>query len=627
MVWVFSFILLANLLKEPTTPQMTTSRNAACPCGSGKKFKRCCANTPTASAPTKNPVDEGLQALTSKQFHQALSCFQQAVERSPNNSKNHYFLGLALQGLGELEKAKTEMQQAFAAGLSDPAALFQYGHLLIRLGFASEAAVQFSRAVAKKPDFLQARLALANSYYEAEQFLDAMKHYKLLSQALPDEWSVHFNFAQTCYRLGKYTTATKQFHEALCIRPNDITTLAHLAGAQEHAHKLKEAKETALMAIALAPSNTEARVTLARIARRNGDYAQSASHLTAGAPPENSRDTSALFYWQEQGKVQEKLGNYDTAFYSYQHSNEIAAAIKHIQYDASSLFSQLDGQEGLAVTPVLQELLHHTAQKGDGTNDLQPAFITGFSRTGSTLIEQMISSHPEVIAGGEMTAIEEAEQQISKQLKAPWPSCLTTDPIKQVISTLRKAKRRAQQNYKVAANRSKERWILDKHPFNAHRLLLIHLLFPSSPVIHCIRHPLDVALSTYFTNFIEGNAWSYDLLDTSQLLARTHQHIERLSTALALPTCPIRYESLVEDSRSNIQKILDRLDLPWNDACEEYHKNKRIANTASYEQVARPLYRESLYRHEKFTANISDEVIDSVRGLAKKLGYAVPNRK
>ena len=166
---------------------------------------------------------------------------------------------------------------------------------------------------------------------------------------------------------------------------------------------------------------------------------------------------------------------------------------------------------------------------------------------------------------------------------------------------------------------SNTRWVTDKMPHNALHVGLISLLFPESPIIHISRHPFNSCLSAYFSNFMSGHHYTSSLEST----ARHYKHIMDILEnyrEIGVDFLEIHYEDLVTDQENTTRRILEYVGMPWDDACLQHHKSKRVVKTASYEQVTQKIYTSSLYRYRNYHEAVQP-LIPILASTIKHFGY------
>jgi hypothetical protein len=236
-----------------------------------------------------------------------------------------------------------------------------------------------------------------------------------------------------------------------------------------------------------------------------------------------------------------------------------------------------------------------TGSHADNASDL-PVFIVGMPRSGTSLVEQILDSHPQIHGAGELTDIAKIAESLSACIDSgtPYPECLgeLSTELLDRIAEPHLAKLRQ-------LNASALR-ITDKMPHNFLYLGLVQKLFPHARVIHVLRHPLDTCVSIFFQEFSSEHAYAYDLRHLAgyyQQYERLMQHWER---ALRLPMLEVRYEDLVDNQERESRRMLEFLGLPWDRQCLDFFRNKRHVATPSYDQVRQPIYASSVERWRRY---------------------------
>lgn len=201
-----------------------------------------------------------------------------------------------------------------------------------------------------------------------------------------------------------------------------------------------------------------------------------------------------------------------------------------------------------------------------------PVFIVGMPRCGSSLVEQILASHPEVYGAGELLQLRSLFESDDEDQSA-------------AESALGRMRRFAPQAARI----------VDKDLSNFLHLGAIHRIFPRARIIHCRRDPLDTCYSAYTKLFVGENAFTYDMRELGLYYRGYHDLMAHWRTRLAQENfMEIDYECLVSDPGTETRRLIEFLDLPWNDACLRFFETKRAVNTASFTQVRRPLYRSSI---------------------------------
>ncbi len=595
-------------------PTLEPGRNAPCPCGSGKKFKRCCGTAPSAYvAPPRDDLQQAASLIELGQFTQAETLLARLTETQPRNATGHFLTGYAALQRGHHAEAATAMHKAIALGLRDAAAYYHYGGALAALGRFSEAAEAFEQSLALKPDFLPARTNLASCLFELRDFAQAEQQYRLTLASDPANLAACHNLGQVFYLTQRIGEAIEFFQRCAEAAPHVAEFRASLATMQEVDNRLDAAEASARRALAIEPHNVTAAIALARVLRRHGRAEEalaaiSAADLRIGMP------RAAIAYWAERGQILDAMGRYREAFDAYAASKVLLAETRVQAYDRQATEQALAGERAM-LTP---ERIADWALKAEpGTP--APLFIVGFPRSGTTLLEQMLGRHPLIVPCGELeTSMEHATDT------ADYFNSLT-----QLDARDREARLMALRTDYMARLHDHARdvtgvqYASNKLPLNLMRIGMIRLLFPQARIIHIQRHPLDAVLSAYFTPFLFGNAWSIRLADAAHLFAQSWQHAEAMQKLPGTHCLRVRYEDLVTDPEPVLRQVLTFLDLSWDPACLDFQQSARIARTASYAQVARALYQTSLKRYRHYLDFIDAETLALLQPVIAETGYEV----
>jgi len=249
----------------------------------------------------------------------------------------------------------------------------------------------------------------------------------------------------------------------------------------------------------------------------------------------------------------------------------------------------------------------------------RPVLIIGMPRSGTSLVEQVLASHPSVFGGGELNYLREtvaAADGAECLQRQVYPDCwdhLSTDLANQFatlyldqIATL-----------DTTALNKTARYITDKMPRNFLFLGTAQLLLPDCRVILCIRDPRDTCLSCYFTDFKPGSSFRCDLSHLAEYYRDYARLMAHWKSVLNLPILDVRYEEMVADPAAQTRRMLDFLELPWDDRCLAFHQNPRVVTSASRDQVRRPIYSTSIGRWKHYQKHIPE-----LLGLIVPTGFA-----
>ena len=251
--------------------------------------------------------------------------------------------------------------------------------------------------------------------------------------------------------------------------------------------------------------------------------------------------------------------------------------------------------------------------------------MLGFPRSGTTLVEQTLSAHPRIAAGDELPFIAEVAELMPRLLESPlaYPDALAElwmGDHREDLDNLRDHYLRRVGELGIVPQGAA--WFTDKMPLNEMHLGLIHLLFPDAPLLHVIRHPLDVVLSVYSNLLTHGFYCAYALESAAQHYVLVADLVEHYRREMKLPYLRLRYEDLVEDQEASVRRVLEFIAEDFDPKCLAFHENRRYARTASYAQVTERLYDRSRYRYRNYLPQLQP-VIPILQPVIERLGYTI----
>jgi tetratricopeptide (TPR) repeat protein len=346
-------------------------------------------------------------------------------------------------------------------------------------------------------------------------------------------------------------------------------------------------------AIAIRPDYAEAHYNRSEIKTFSKDDADLAA-LEALADGDDLPADQALAIHFALAKALEDIGDHARAFEHLRKGNALKQ--RQINYDEPALVNLFQ-----RVSAVFDGNLFDRF-RGEGNPSSVPIFVLGMPRSGSTLIEQILASHPQIHAAGELGDLEAAASRLlnHRDQATQYPEC--------VPALDGAALRRLGQSYlaSLPALADGRVRIVDKLPGNFVHIGLIRLILPNARIIHTMRDPIDTCVSCYSKLFTAGVSFSYDLAE----LGRHYRRYRELMTHWRSVLPPdaildVSYEDVVDDLEGQARRLIDYCGLPWDDRCLSFHRNSRPVKTASAVQVRKPLFRSSLQRWRRYEADIA----------------------
>jgi tetratricopeptide (TPR) repeat protein len=598
-----------------------------CACGSGLRMARCCAMDfsfvppPEASRPVLPVVERAGELHRQGAVAEAERLVLEALELVPSQLD-------ALSLLYRIRKAANEERAAdvllrrivqlhpntFWATNDLALALFNKGAIL-------EAEVHARNAVRIAPENAQSHYLMGMIMTEANRPRIGEFHYRrALDLTRARDPILVANLAWNLKNQGRMAEARTLYEEAVAQAPEVVQTLLGWARLEEADRDLGAADGLLDRAELVSPGNPSVLLARAVVAGRRQRYADALRILDAAAAqnPGGGLGSNELL---EKGRLLDRMGRYEEAFAAFEEGKRLCREQSGLAYVADAARQQADRLRGFFTEGRLAILPR--AQPRDDTP--QPIFILGFPRSGTTLVEQALSAHPKVAAGDELPFVNEITGAMVRVLNSPmtYPEALAElwmGDRREGLDELR--------DYYLAGVRrlgifeAGARWFTDKMPLNEMHLGLITLMFPRAPLIHVLRHPLDIVLSVFSNHLTHGFYCSYALETAARHYALVMDLVEHYRGQMLLHYLPVRYEDLVDDLEGGTRRMLDFIGEEFDERCIRFHENRRYARTASYAQVTEPLYDRSRYRHRHYR-KLLEPVIPILAPVIERLGYSV----
>jgi tetratricopeptide (TPR) repeat protein len=499
-----------------------------------------------------------------KRFDEALASYDRALTLQPDHAKALYNRGNALRQLKRFDEALESYDRALAARPDDANTLNNRGNMLHELKRFDEALASYDRALALQPDHAEALNNRGDALHERGDLHGALTHYRRALSLKPELADLHNGVGNVLKELGQFQEAQSAYLEALRLDPNSTAAYFNLADAKTF--KPGDAHLAAMEALA---AKTEGLSTTDRMLL---DFAL--------------------------GKAYADLNDYSRSFQHLRAGN--AAKRASISYDETAILDLFDRIEA-AFTP---ELI--AAKSGGGDPSALPIFVFGMPRSGTTLVEQIIASHPAVHGAGELQLLSDVVRSVrgpdGKSLSYPeFVAALDAGALRQIGARYAAMLREHAANHGAP---SAER-ITNKGLSNYRYAGLIHLALPNAKIIHTIRDPLDTCISCFSKLFTAEQNYTYDLGE----LGRYYRRYERLMShwRRMLPLgriLDVRYEDVVADLEKQARRIIAYCGLPWDNRCLSFHETDRPVRTASATQVRRPIYKSAIGRWRVYENHI-----------------------
>jgi tetratricopeptide (TPR) repeat protein len=515
------------------------------------------------------------------QLDEAAGSARRAVELDPQLAEAHNVLGLVLAARGEFEEALRSYRSALALEPNHVDAINNVGNLLRDLGERRESLAHYSRAIELNPSHAETHCNLGNALLDMQRNAEAAASYAAALRLRPDYAVAHLSLSMALRMQGRADEALKSCEAALKIEPNYAEALALLGELKADRGQFSEAQALFERAISVDPNFPFAYFNIAMHRKMTGEDAAWLDRVEAllGKPLPLRHEISLRYAL---GKYHDDVKQFEQAFHHYRLANELTKR-NGMVYDAAKLTQHVDQiMADFSIASIRAAQQHGHASQS-------PVFIVGMPRSGTSLTEQILASHPAVFGAGEVVfwdaAYESFRQGIDKgAAAADLIPAMATDYLDRLAKLSGEALR-----------------VVDKMPPNFMNLGLIHAVFPHAKIIHMRRHPLDTCLSIYFQYFLNTHPYANDLdnlLHYYREYARIMDHWRRTLPGTALLEVP--YESLTSDQEPWSRRLVDFVGLPWDPKCLEFHQTDRVVITASKWQVRQKIHTASSGRWKNY---------------------------
>jgi tetratricopeptide (TPR) repeat protein len=625
-----------------SSPQTATSarpgRNDPCPCGSGRKFKQCCGAGRTAAAPVAPPrngrpdrLDLGLlseagklreaaeglrqsmhgapapfrraengarvaaprQTGAAERFRRqgvglfeagklaaAITALRQATRLDPGDAGSHRALGLALLRSNRLVEAAASFELAIV--LEEEVAVAHY-HLAVALdrqGLTDNAIAAYRRAVEQAPELAEGHRRLGELLEAEGDAEEAALSYRRAAACAPDTTAGRVTLARALILEGDLPEAEALLRQAITLDPNSDPLHKVLGDVLATEGHFDEAIAAYDRAIGLNPSQAPAHLNAVYVRKCTEADRPRLARMLSSLRDGSLRAEFRVHLHFAIGKLLDDLGEYQQAMQHFDMANRLRG--REATFDRAAFSRHCDRLAERFTSAFF------AANRAFGLDDETPLLILGMPRSGTTLVEQIISSHPAIAAGGELPF---------------WPRRPSAPGIAEATDLTPEAARDLSREYLAVLRRigPQAARVTDKAPFNFHRLGLIHLLLPQARIVHCRRHPVDTCLSMYFMHFAER----IEFVSDQGNLAFAYREYARLMEhwRAVLPRdrfIEVDYESLVADREAVTRRLVAFTGLDWHDACLEPNRNERAVTTASVWQARQPVYTTSVARWRRY---------------------------
>ncbi len=577
-----------------------------------KYLRRAIELAPTFAKPHE---DLGYLLLETHRAQEAVTVLKEATRLDPESGTAFYTLGRAFVAMGKQRRADVAFEKAFALDphrrkLAMAAELHKRGKypeaeriyrrllqedprnvdaMRLLAGVASaqslpeEAESLLRRAIALAPDFALAHLDLGNLMKEQHRFEEAIECFSKTAELHPHSGKPHYLHGAALAEAGRAYDAADAYRKAIEVQPAHAGAMLGLGHSLKTIGEQDEAIRAYRDCIRLRPDDGEIYWSMANLKTfRFSDKELASMHEILGR--DDLGDRSRVHFLFALAKASEDAGDFDNAWQFYAEGNTLQRAME--SYDP--VRTELTNQELREVFTA--ELL--TEKAGLGNPDPAPIFIVGLPRSGSTLLEQILASHSLVEGTAELAYLGRTAMSLNHNRAdgINYPQAVIELGERHLTALGQKYLQWAEFHRQL----DKPRFI-DKNPNNFPSIGFLHLILPNAKIIDARRYPLDTCLSCYRQLFAKGQTFLYDMQDLGEYYLQYIEMMEHWNQVLPGRVHRVQYEELVTNFEDEVRRLLEYCELPWEDACVDFHRTDRPVRTASSEQVRQPVYTKSVH--------------------------------
>jgi len=546
----------------------------------------------------------------------AITCFTTALRINPDFAEAQNNIGLALKNLGKLDEAIASYRKAVQIKPDFARAHYNLGVALRSLGKFEEAIASHSKALQIRPDFAMAHNNLGCALNDLQRYEEAIVSFTKALQIKPDYVNAHNNLGMALKNIGRFDEAIASYKTALQLKPDHVLAHRNLCILFLQLNEILDFENALNRARGEGLEDNPQILFLSALSASGKKNSKQALEFLERILPEELPLGHQTSYFELLGKTYEKLGLFDKAFAKFQTQNEIAK--KTPLFKRCNPAAVFDSVVQLTKTWSTGERCDWPGTSREA-EDVSIAFLVGFPRSGTTLLDTILRSHPGITVVEEKPMTKRMDKQFGRKASIEELNKLT-------ISDLRRLRQAYLDELKNHVSSSDMRGlVIDKLPLNICIAGLIHRVFPKAKFILALRHPCDCVFSSFAQNFILNSAMANFLtLDQSaKFYAAVMGLWQAYRNALSLDVGVVKYEDLIQDLRGTCMPLIAFLGLEWDDNLLNYQKTARgrgWISTPSYDQVTQPLYKQASGRWKNYREPMQ-EVLPILEPWIKEFGY------
>lgn len=543
---------------------------------------------------------------------------QKAVSLQPKSAIAHLNLACCLVERDELDEAMNAFADAYELQPDSPHICTNIGNVWLQTGDTAQAFYWFQQALKNDPEDIEALCGMATAQREAGNIEEAEKHLLDLLEKHPEDYRIYSALGQTYWDQGDSQSAIKHLEKAIHFRPTIIKLHVTIGSILASAGKVDLAIEAYQRALTQNKNCVPALSGLATSLKGKLNKT-TAQRLLKLSTSKNFKEGTLASIFSGLSYYYDGVKNYPKAAEAIEKANDYFW--KHKLRRGWEYNAQLHHKNIKRLIKTFSpEFFKRTS--GFGLDTITPVFIVGMPRSGTTLTEQILASHPLVLGIGERNFASLSIQKLRQgdENIDDYPDICNIS--KEKVIDIAKNYLKLLEEEIEKSNKKGVKFVVDKMPDNYQLLGWLATIFPNARFIHSRRDVRDVAVSCWMTQFRELR-WAFDQQNLAARIIDYQLIMNHWEKVLPVDVLQSQYEHLVSEPEENARKLVDWLNLEWDDNCLKFQKNKQLVRTASVTQVRQPIYTKSIARWKHYEKALSPllTVLDNNADMS----YMLPN--
>lgn len=536
--------------------------------------------------------------------------FLNAKKIEPNNPITPLNLGNLYFTIEDFLEAAKEYRQAIKLNPKYVRAYNNLGTTQQNLGLFSEAETNFGKAINLEPGFGEAHFNLAVTFRLQDKTNEAKKTYEHLLRLNPKHIDARNNLGILLQDIGDIDGAVQILKQARSIDPASIKTVLNLCEVYEKSNRLDEVEK---LLDEIRENKAEDLLLYDAVLKFRRHNVQGSLNIILKINEKKLSKSRLGMFYQLKAKCFDGVGNFDAAFENFQKMNTKSASTKKNDIEKKHQYRKM-------ISGRISDISNYQSTGRFDVDDckMEPVFLVGFPRSGTTLTDTILRSHSKISVIEEIPLVTDIARDILVEQTIAEIEALSND-------TIRKARKSYMDSIRDLTSSVDGGIIVDKLPMNIVEVPLLHALFPHAKLIFVLRHPLDTILSNFMQNFKLNEAMSnfMNISEAAGFYCDVMNLFSRCQERYDLSVHQIRYEDLIGNMQEQVTLMLKFLGLNWEDSLKNFDETalgRKEIRTPSYSQVTQPLYTSSVYRWKNYKRYILPEC-EAVLHWVSKFGY------